>query len=890
MYVRNPQRAGQSLLRISVLMALLAVALITIFAQQRAAYAAGSGGSGTYTFVSTTYVGVPPVSGSNNVAVQINGTGLTNGVANDGITPSSPTVCFTVTPQTPGDGGATSGSLSFAVPGPTTATLSVAVPSTATPGHTITVTIAVPCFNANSAANDTGSISGSSTATITIAAVGAPTVTAISPHIGPAGTVVSITGTNFTAGSTVQFGGTPATKSFISSTSMTATVPGTLTNGVVYDITVNNGTGTSPTSAADQFTYATGPIVTGVSPTSGDASGGTLITVTGQNLASALSVSVGGSACTPISNNTANSLQCITPAHAPGVVDVSVTTGAGTSLNTVDDNFTYTGGASISSISPTFGPTAGATLVTVSGTNLSGATAVTIGGAPCTPIVNNLGSSLQCSTTANVAGTYTVTVVTPQGTPSLTSSYTYTNGPTVTGTSPSTCNTAGGTQITVFGTGFVAGLGTTTVSFGGVAGTSVNVLGTTSLTVVCPAQLSAGQVHVTATTAAGTSAQTNADLFTYTGIGGAVVVSSVFPNVGPTIGGTSVTITGAGFLNTTSVTFGGASAPFFVNSSTSITATAPAHVAGTVEVIVTTPLGSNTTLGTQNDYTYTDGPTITSVSPNTGPASGSPTTFVTITGTGFVVGGAGMTVTFGGTATTNFTVNDVNTIVVIAPAHSAGLVDIRVTTPGGITPITAADQFTFTGTGVPAVTSVSPSSGPVGTIVTITGSGFTGVICPGGISFGGVVADSTSCNIVSDSTITAKVPVNAPSGTIDIIITGPGGSSANTVFDNFLNTSSAQTMTYTLVFRFTLIGWAGVDNVNAATALKGLELPDNPATNNVFNIVTAIWQFDPASQSWKGYFPGSEGVPGANDFTTLRKGVGYFIAVNTSTSWTIILG
>jgi hypothetical protein len=381
-----------------------------------------------------------------------------------------------------------------------------------------------------------------------------------------------------------------------------------------------------------------------------------------------------------------------------------------------------------------------------------------------------------------------------------------------------------------------------------------------------------------------------ATLTIYDGTGSGVTITSLTPNSGPTAGGNVVAITGTNLVNATSVTFGGISAAILTNNGVQITVTAPFHTAGTVDVVVNTPQGSSGTAGTLNDYTYTDGPAITNVTPNTGPASGVPTTFVTITGANFIPGGAGMTVKFGGTATANFNVTDANTIIVIAPAHTAGTVDIVVTTPGGTSPITVNDQFTYTGSSAPVVSSISPSSGATGTVITITGSGFTGVICPAGVTFGGVSA--TSCTVNSDTSITATVPAGAPGGVSDVRVTNAIGTSTNTTADNFNNTTNTgATITYTLVSRFTLIGWSGIDNISAAAALRGQETPDNPLTNDVSGIVTVIWRFDTASQSYKGYFPGSENVPGANDFTTLQKGVGYFIAINVATAnWTVIEG
>lgn len=360
------------------------------------------------------------------------------------------------------------------------------------------------------------------------------------------------------------------------------------------------------------------------------------------------------------------------------------------------------------------------------------------------------------------------------------------------------------------------------------------------------------------------------------------VITSISPAAGPIVGGTLVTITGANFTGAFSVTFGGlACTSLNVVLSTQITCVTPAHLGGTVEVIVTTAIGSNTTVGTQNDYTYTGGPTVTFVSPNTGPATGN--TIVTITGSGFT--SSGMTVKFG-TVTAVFTYIDTTTVVAVAPAQSAGTVNIVVTTPGGTSPNTAADDYTYTGSSAPVVTSVSPASGPVGTSIVITGTGFTGATS---VTVGGVSAAFT---VNSSTQITATVPAGTPAGVVDVRVTGPGGTSLNTASDNFTNTSSAQTVTYTLYFRFTLLVWTGKNNIGALAALTGQETPDNPQTNNVSASVGAIYRFNGATQSWEAYFPGSDGVPGANNFTTLQNGTAYFIALKGggTMSWSVLVG
>ena len=81
------------------------------------------------------------------------------------------------------------------------------------------------------------------------------------------------------------------------------------------------------------------------------------------------------------------------------------------------------------------------------------------------------------------------------------------------------------------------------------------------------------------------------------------VVSLVAPNTGTTVGGDSVTITGVGFGNVTAVKFGTSTATFSVASTTSITATSPAHGAGAVDIVVVAAGGTSST-SAADQYTY----------------------------------------------------------------------------------------------------------------------------------------------------------------------------------------------------------------------------------------------------------------------------------------------
>jgi hypothetical protein len=94
-----------------------------------------------------------------------------------------------------------------------------------------------------------------------------------------------------------------------------------------------------------------------------------------------------------------------------------------------------------------------------------------------------------------------------------------------------------------------------------------------------------------------------------------------------------------------------------------------------------------------DDYTYLPVPTVTAVTPIQGPAAGG--TVVTITGTDFT----GMTLpaglTFGGANATTYTVDSATQITATAPAHAAGLVQVQVTSLGGASANTPADDYTY---------------------------------------------------------------------------------------------------------------------------------------------------------------------------------------------------
>lgn len=149
-------------------------------------------------------------------------------------------------------------------------------------------------------------------------------------------------------------------------------------------------------------------------------------------------------------------------------------------------------------------------------------------------------------------------------------------------------------------------------------------------------------------------------------------VSKLKPKTGPAAGGTSVTITGTAFTGAGAVHFGAAAASFVVNSGTSITATAPPGTAGGTDVTVTGPGGTSAT-SSADVFKYKP-PTVTGVSPSTGPAAGG--TKVTIAGSGFALG-AGTELKFGKVPAAGVSCSSTTSCTATAPAAAkAGAVDV----------------------------------------------------------------------------------------------------------------------------------------------------------------------------------------------------------------------
>jgi hypothetical protein len=236
------------------------------------------------------------------------------------------------------------------------------------------------------------------------------------------------------------------------------------------------------------------PTITSLSPTSGPATGGTSVTITGTNFAGFLTVQFGTTATT-FTVNSDTQLTAVAPAGTAGAVQVTVGNSDGTS-NAVA--YTYLAVPALTAISPNQGLSTGGTAVTLTGSGLTGVTAVSFGSAAATSFT--VDSDTQISAVAPAGTGFVLVTVTAPGGTSNAVTYAYVVLPTLTSASPTSGPAAGGTNVVLTGTGFVSPL---SVRFGSTA-TTFTVNSATQLTAIAPGG-TAGTVTITVTGSGGTS-------------------------------------------------------------------------------------------------------------------------------------------------------------------------------------------------------------------------------------------------------------------------------------------------------------------------------------------------------------------------------------------------
>ncbi|WP_073104964.1 FG-GAP-like repeat-containing protein [Hymenobacter daecheongensis] len=405
---------------------------------------------------------------------------------------------------------------------------------------------------------------------------------------------------------------------------------------------------------------------------------------------------------------------------------------------------------------PTSGPEG--TLVTITGTNLTNTSTVRFNGTAATSFTAV--SATQVTATVPAGATTGPVSLTALGN-TVSSSGNFTVTPTITAFTPATG--PAGTSVVISGTTLT---GATSVRFNGVAAASFTVNSATQVTAVAPAGVTTG--YLSLTTAAGSAS--SATVF-----GVPPTISSFTP--GSAVAGTVFTLTGLNFTGATAVSFNGtAASSFTVLSDTQLQATLPVGTSSG-PLSVTTLYGTGTSAAS-----FTLLPSIFSFSPSSGPVA----TRVYLTGDGLtgISGAAG--VKFNGTNAASYTVTSANALnAAVAINSTSG--PITVVTSAGT--LTSATSFTVT-TGTPAISSLTATSGPVGTVFVVGGSGFltTGPSAITGATVNGVAAAFVRTSL---NAIQVTVPAGA-SGTGYVTLTNASGSSQSgqtfTVLDIFTGT------------------------------------------------------------------------------------------------------
>ncbi len=350
-------------------------------------------------------------------------------------------------------------------------------------------------------------------------------------------------------------------------------------------MTVTDEKGTS--SGGPEYLYRVPPptpVVYEVTPGEGPAAGGQPVTIKGEHFLPGSIATIGSHELVDGDVVSETEITGKTPPGEAGdfyEVNVSDTNGG----SGEGPEYVYVAAPAITSVAPGEGVAVGGTSVIIKGTGFTAAATVKFGAVAAKSVTYSGPTELKAESPAG-SGTVDVTVETIGGSSAKMTADQFTYlppPPTVTKLTPAEGPEAGKTTVTITGTGFT---GTTAVSFGATPASKYKVESPTSISAEAPA--GKGLAAVTVTTPGGPSAETPADLYTYTAI---PIVSKLRPNEGSEAGETEVTIEGSGFTEASSVKFGEAAALRVTEfSATELRAVSPPGT-GTVGVRVGTANG-----------------------------------------------------------------------------------------------------------------------------------------------------------------------------------------------------------------------------------------------------------------------------------------------------------
>ncbi|XP_072303332.1 fibrocystin-L-like [Eucyclogobius newberryi] len=287
------------------------------------------------------------------------------------------------------------------------------------------------------------------------------------------------------------------------------------------------------------------PVLTGISPSQGSVSLGTLLTVTGTGFANENAVITVGDAKCNVTTTTSVSQVCSLSRSVAGTFPVTVTfPSLGNAKHSGDNILYFTYQLIISSFSPVSGSLAGGTPLTIKGFGFGLNATVTVGNNPCV-VVDASETELKCKTPPGVAGSAAVSVSVGDISETASDSFSYDNNLTaqISSISPKITSVSGHRVLTIEGSNLGARDDGSAVLVGGEAcvvltWTQTNI---TCLLPVLPPRLHHINVQVQNNGNARMSDGENASIEYI------LEVHSVSPLVGSLMGGTKLTVTGAGF-------------------------------------------------------------------------------------------------------------------------------------------------------------------------------------------------------------------------------------------------------------------------------------------------------------------------------------------------------
>jgi IPT/TIG domain-containing protein len=397
----------------------------------------------------------------------------------------------------------------------------------------------------------------------------------------------------------------------------------------------------------------------------------------------------------------------------------------------------------ITSLSPT--AAAGGAAVTITGTSFGTQANGSISFNGMAATVTSWSATTIKVTVPSGATTGNVVVI-ASGVDSNGSTFTVLPTPSITSLSPAAG--APGASVTITGTGFGSSQGLGTVRFNGSNPAVVMSWSDMSIVATAPSGATTGNVAVFAS-----GVNSNGSSFT-------VLPAPTITGLSVTSGyvGTAVTVTGTNFESTQgsgTVSFNGTSAPITSWSATSIAVIVPAGASSGFVVVSASGVNSN-------GWTFDVTPIITTLSPTSGAIGAA----VTITGNNFGPSQGNSVVRFDGYPASVVSWSPTSIVVTVPNTAATGnvVVDVGDNSNGS----------RFTVVPAPSITSLSVTSGAVGTAVTITGGNF--VSTPGMVSFNGTPAGITSWSATS---IAVTVPNGATTGNVVVFASGVNSNGVN---------------------------------------------------------------------------------------------------------------